>query len=349
MSRKVLALVTAVAASAALVGCGGGPETSSKGTILKISTNGVTKQAYLPLKLTERLGFFEKQGLDVRISDVSGGGEASVTQMLSGEVEGVVGFYDHTVDLQAKGKQVQSVVQFLSVPGTAVVCRDDLKGEVTSPADWAGKRLGSAGLGSSSDMMLQYLTVSNGVELAKVKRLGVGADASFVSAMQKKSIDCGITTEPTISSVLAKKAGFVLIDFRKVDDTREVLGGLFPATCLYMTTDWVDDNQETTQKLVNAFVQTMLWINSHSAADIAAELPADYSSGIGKKAYVEALDESMGMFTKDGMMPSDGPPTVHKVVSRFNPAVEKAKIDLPATYTTEFVKKANAELKKSKE
>ena len=34
------------------------------------------------------------------------------TLLLAGQVEGVVGFYDHTIDLQTKGKCLESVVQF---------------------------------------------------------------------------------------------------------------------------------------------------------------------------------------------------------------------------------------------
>ena len=34
-------------------------------------------------------------------------------------MQAVVGFYDHTIDLQAKGKCLQSVVQFANVPGEA--------------------------------------------------------------------------------------------------------------------------------------------------------------------------------------------------------------------------------------
>lgn len=343
--RRAIGLMAVMIVGLAAAACGGGKENSDGKPVVRIATNGAAKQAYLPLKLTQQLGYFKEQGVDVKVSDVKGGGEVAVTQMLSGEADGVVGFYDHTIDLQPKGKKVQSIVQFLTVPGTAVVCRNDLKGKVKSPADWAGRRVGSAGLGSSSDMMLQYLTVSNGVDLSKVKRLGVGEEASFVSAMQKKSIACGITTEPTITSVVNKGVGHVLIDFRTVADTKKTLGGTYPATCLYMTTGWVEDNKETAQKLVNAFVKTMRWIRTHTAAQITAKLPTNYSSGVGKDAYIKALKESMGMFTKDGTMPGDGPKTVLNVISRFNPTVKKTNIDLPVTYTDSFTKKANAKLK----
>ena len=44
------------------------------------------------------------------------------------------------------------------------------------------------------------------------------------------------------------------------------------------------------------------------------------------------------MFTKDGVMPADGPETVEKVLKAFNPNLKNADVDLDRTYTTEFVK-----------
>jgi NitT/TauT family transport system substrate-binding protein len=56
--------------------------------------------------------------------------------------------------------------------------------------------------------------------------------------------------------------------------------------------------------------------------------------------YIDALDSGKEMFTPDGVMPEDGPPTVLKVLSTFDKNVMGKDIDLSKTYTTEFVKAA---------
>src|SRR5882724_9797762 len=81
-----------------------------------IMVGGYEKQIYLPAKLTEALGYFTDEGLDVTLLNEPSGVDAE-NEMLAGAVEGVVGFYDHCVDLQAKGKFCQSVVQFSQAPG----------------------------------------------------------------------------------------------------------------------------------------------------------------------------------------------------------------------------------------
>ena len=77
---------------------------------------GIDKVIYLPAKLTEQLGYFKDEGLDVQLLTEPSGAQAE-NVLIAGDVQGVVGFYDHTVDLQTKGKCIESVVQFADVPG----------------------------------------------------------------------------------------------------------------------------------------------------------------------------------------------------------------------------------------
>ncbi|MGZ9723461.1 NitT/TauT family transport system substrate-binding protein, partial [Rhizobium miluonense] len=117
------------------------------------------------------------------------------------------------------------------------------------------------------------------------------------------------------------------------------LGGTYPAASLYMQEAWVKDHKEETQKLANAFVKTLHFINTHSAAEIADKMPKDFYVG-DKEGYVKALENGKAMFTPDGVMPEDGPKTVLAVLSEFSKNVQGKPIDLARTYTTEFVKNA---------
>lgn len=82
-------------------------------------------------------------------------------------------------------------------------------------------------------------------------------------------------------------------------------------------------------------------MSTHSADEIAAKMPADYAQGGGKALYAQAIKSTLPMFTKDGVMPADGPATVERVLKAFNPNLKNAEVDLAKTYTTEFVEKAN--------
>ncbi|MCX4987960.1 MULTISPECIES: ABC transporter substrate-binding protein [unclassified Streptomyces] len=316
-------------------GSGGG---GGKGEHVKIMVGGLDKVIYLPAMLTQRLGYFQDEGLDVELLSEPAGVQAE-TALVSGQVQGAVGFYDHTLDLQTKGKAVESVVQFSHAPGEVEIVSNKRAGDITSPKDFKGRKLGVTGLGSSTDFLTKYLAVKNGVRVSEFTPVAVGAGPTFISALQQGAIDGGMTTDPTVATVLEKKLGKVLIDMRTPKGSQEALGGPYPSSSLYMQTDWVNGHKETVQKLANAFVKTLVWMSTHSAADIAAKMPADYSQG-DKTLYAGAIKSTLPMFTDDGVMPENGPETVEKVLKAFNPNIKNAEVDLSRTYTTEFVKKA---------
>ncbi|MDX2847607.1 ABC transporter substrate-binding protein [Actinacidiphila glaucinigra] len=341
--RTPLKAAAAVAASAlaltTLTACGGDSASGSGGDKVKIMVGGLDKVIYLPAMLTERLGYFKAEGLDVELLTEPAGVQAE-TALVSGDVQGTVGFYDHTLDLQVKGKQVESVVQFSQAPGEVEIVSDAAAGDLTSAKDFKGRKLGVTGIGSSTDFLTKYLAVSNGVKTSEFTPVAVGAGQTFISAMEQGSIQGGMTTDPTVATILDKGLGKVLIDMRTPEGSRQALGGLYPSSSLYMQTEWVNGHKETVQKLANAFVKTLRWMSTHSAAEIAAKMPSDYAQGGGHDLYVKAIESTLPMFTKDGVMPEGGPETVERVLKAFNPNLQNAEVDLGKTYTTEFVKSA---------
>ena len=342
MSLKAAGVLCAgIALTVSLAACGSSTSnttTDSGGKpVVKIMVGGLDKQIYLPAMLAQRLGFYTQQGLDVQLSDEPAGVNAE-TDMVAGQVDAVVGFYDHNLDLQAKGKSTEEVAQLLQVPGEVELCRSD-EPDIKSPADWRGKSLGITDLGSSTDFLTKYLAVRNGVPVSSIHELGVQAGQTFIAAMQHKSIDCGMTTEPTVSQLLDSGQARVILDTRTAAGARSALGGVYPASSLYMTTDYVHSHKDTVQKLVNAYVETLNWIQTHSAEQIADQMPADYYAGTGKAAYVQALQNEKGIYDPNGVMPPDGPQTVLNVLSAFNPEVKG--VDLSKTYDDEFAKAAD--------
>jgi NitT/TauT family transport system substrate-binding protein len=302
-----------------------------------IIVGGYEKQIYLPAKLTEALGYFKAEGLDVELLNEASGVDAE-NEMLAGAVQGVVGFYDHCVDLQTKGKYVQSVVQFSQAPGEVELVSTKHP-QIKSMADLRGKSLGVTGLGSSTNFLSQYLMVKSGVPLGEFSTIPVGAGTTFIAAMTQDKIQAGMTTEPTISRMLKTGEAQILVDMRTVEKTKAALGGTYPAASLYMSTDWVEKNKPTVQKLANAFVKALKFINTHTAAEIADKMPKDFYAG-DKDSYIKALADGKAMFTPDGVMPAGGPETVLSVLAAFSKNVKGKTVDLSRTYTTEFVKNA---------
>ncbi|ACE99509.1 putative substrate-binding component of ABC transporter [Rhodopseudomonas palustris TIE-1] len=309
-------------------------------TPLKIMVGGIDKQIYLPAKLAAQLGFFKEEGLDVELFNSTSGSQAA-TALLAREVQGVVGFYDHTIDLQAKGKFITDVVQFSVAPGEVVLVKAAEADKLKQPANWKGLALGVTGLGSATDFLTRALAAKAGLKMQDYTLVPVGAGDTFLAAMQQGKISSGMTTEPTVQRALSSGTAKIGIDLRSPEQTRKALGGDYPAACLYMDRGWMEANKPTVQKLVNAFVKTLKWIQAHSAEEIADKMPKDYYAG-DRALYVQGLQDGKVQYSPDGMMPAGAPESVAKILASFSPNLQGKTIDLAKTYTTEFVVKANA-------
>ncbi|SDZ40083.1 NitT/TauT family transport system substrate-binding protein [Amycolatopsis xylanica] len=311
---------------------------------VKIMIGGLSKVIYLPGQLAKQLGEYDKQGLDVELFDQPSGANAE-TALLTGEVQAVVGFYDHTVDLQAKEQCITSVVQFANVPGEAEVVATDKADKIRSSADFKGKNLGVTSLGSSTDFLTKALATKAGVGTDQYTPVKVGAGQTFISAINQGSIDAGMTTDPTIAQLTNTGKAKVLYDMRTEEGTRAALGGLYPASSLYMGCELVKKHPDVVQKLANAFVASLQWLKKHTPEEVAAIMPPSFAGG-DKALYVKSLKDSLPMFTADGRMDADGAKNVLKVLgeSSSNVKPKKDKIDLSKTYTTQFVDAAKAQL-----
>jgi NitT/TauT family transport system substrate-binding protein len=306
---------------------------------ITIMVSGIDKLIYLPAKLVEQLGYLKETGLDIELMSEPAGSNAE-TEMLSGVAQGVIGFYDHTISLQARGKRVQSVVQFSHAPGEAIVVSRTAAGRIQTPSDFKGHMLGVTGIGSSTFHLTRYIASQAGLKASEYKLAPVGAGSSFISAMTRGEIDAGMTTEPTISKLLSNNAASVLVDLRTMETTKAALGGPYPGACLYMPSDWVKRHEDQVRKIAGAFVKTLQYIRTHSGEEIADKMPQSFY-GTDRPLYVKAIEDSKPMFTADGVMPEEGPATVLKVLSVSNKSLRDKAINLANTFTTRFVAPGN--------
>ena len=346
-SRKIAVAAVALLTATSIASCRSSSSSSKAGDAadktpsIKIMVGGIDKVIYLPAMLTQRLGYFKDAGVDVKLLTEPSGASAE-NVLLSGKVEGVVGFYDHTITLQAQGKCLTSVVQLAKVPGEAEVVSTKSAGKLTGAQDFAGKKLGVTSPGSSTDYLTQYLAAKNKLKTADYTTVTAGAGSTFIASLTNGGIDAGMTTDPTIATAVDKGVGKVLIDMRTEAGTRKALGGLYPAASMYMDCNYVKQNPKTVQKVVNAFTKTLGWIHTHNAGEIAAKMPTDYNGG-DPALYEKSIKDSSPMFTTDGRMPAGGPQTVLDVLGTFSDVVKakKGSLDLKKTYTTKFVDAAS--------
>jgi NitT/TauT family transport system substrate-binding protein len=334
-----LAVTAGLAALLILAACGTSGSNGGSGTVhLKIMVGGLSKQIYLPNELTQRLGYFQQEGLDVQLIDEASG-QSSEEEVLAGQVDAGSGSYNHTIELQAQGKSMEEVVLLGIAPGEAEMVSAKEAGSIHSIADLKGKNLGVTELGSGTQTLTTALLAKVGIAANEVHFVPVGAGDTFIAAMQQGRIDAGMTTEPTISRLISSGVGSVLADLRTPTSTQAALGGNYPFISLFMQNSYVSSHHDVVQKLVNAYVKTLKYIQTHTAEQIADQMPADYYAG-NKALYVQALQNQLQMFSPDGKMPADGPATVLDIEHSAKLVPQITQINLSKTFTNDFANAA---------
>ncbi|MDP9027183.1 MAG: ABC transporter substrate-binding protein [Actinomycetota bacterium] len=300
---------------------------------------GIDKQIYLPYQLAQSLGFYKKYGVDMQLSTEQNGGVGAEDAMASGQVDLAGAWYIHTVDFQTKGKDVINLVQLSGAPGERVMCTS--KSGVKSAADFKGKTLGVTDLGSGTDELTQFLASENGISHSQYQTLAVGAGSTAIAALQRGSADCVMTTQPTVGALTSQNIATSAVDLATSAGAKKALGGDWPAAGLLAQAAWVKKNPALAQDVVNALVATMHWISTHSAADIADKLPADFvqNATITKAQYVSGLTSDKGQFLPDGIMPAGGPKTIFAMEKAIG--VDTSSVTIAGTFTNKYAMAAN--------
>ncbi len=331
---KMAALMATVAAGAAMV------STSILAADLPTVTlmvGGIDKQIYLPYQLAESLGMYKKYGVNVELSTEQAGGVGAEDALLSHQVDMAGAWYNHTIELQEKGKNLVGVVQLSVAPGERIMCAKD--SNVKAPTDWKGKSVGVTDLGSGTDALVSYVSARAGLQPTDYTKIAAGAGQTMIAALKFGKAVCGITSQPTVNALEKLGVGYSAIDLSTGEGVNKWLGGAYPAANVLAYSDWVASHKTETQAVVNALVATLVWMRTHTAADVANVMPADFVSNqlTSKDEYIAALTADWGQFNIDGAgtMPASGPKTVNDIEKAAGKVNGTA--DLSKTFTDEFV------------
>src|SRR4051812_2098202 len=309
-------------------------------TKVSVAVGGAGCLCYLPTVLAKQLGEYDKAGLEVELINFKGGSQA-LQAVIGGSADVVSGYYDHCVNLAAKGQSLVAFVVYDRFPGMVLAASPESGKDIKSVKDLAGKAVGVSAPGSSTDFFLKYLLAKNGMDPNGTSVVGIGLAATAVAAMEHGKVQAAIMLDPAATLLQNKyKEKFrILADTRTAKDTLDVFGGEYPGGSLYTRADWIQKNEATVQKMTNAIIATLKWIHSHTPEEIMAKMPAELV-GPDKELYLAALKNTIPMYSQTGMKDPKGAQAVLAVFSQSVPEIAKANIDLSKTYTNRFVEAA---------
>ena len=308
-----------------------------------IAVGGKASFYYLPLTIAEQLGYFKAEGLDVEISDFSGGARA-LQAVVGGSADVVSGAYEHTINLQSKNQFFQAFVLQGRAPAIAIGVSTKTLAGYKTVADLRGKKIGVTAPGSSTNMVSNLVLSRFGLKADEVSYIGVGTSAGALLAVRSGQIDAISNIDPVMTMLEQKGDVRIITDTRTLKGTMDVFGGPMPAGCLYAPTEYLLKNPNTAQALANAMVRALKWLQTAGPGDIIKTVPQSYLLG-DRGLYLAAFNKVREAIAVDGLIPEDGTKTAVKALASFDATVKEDKIVLAKTFTNEYARKAKEKFK----
>lgn len=338
----MLRFIQAVAAAAVglAVALGAGAQAPEKRKIT-IAVGGKSLFYYLPLTVAERKGYFKEEGLEVEIPDFPGGARA-LQALVGGSADMVSGAYEHTINMVAKKQPIKAVVLQAKYSSIVLLLPKDKAAKYKGARDLKGLKIGVTAPGSSTNMFVNNLLAKDGLKPGDVAIVGVGTGAGAFAALDKGEIDAISNLDPVITQLEATGKFVAVADSRTEKGMKDIYGGDYHASVIYITDEFIKKNPNTVQAVVNAMVRADRWIAKATPQEIVDLMPSEYKAG-NPSLYKEGLLKNMIGYSEDGQMTLKAAENVYKVLVQFEPSVKAAgKMDLNATFDNSFAKKAAA-------
>jgi NitT/TauT family transport system substrate-binding protein len=194
----------------------------------------------------------------LKIFTFTSGSEAS-NAMLSGSIDATYIGPGPTTSLFAKSGKI-AVVSGVTQGGASLVVRTGAG--ISSPADFAGKKVADPGVGNTQDVALKTWLHSNGLkttdEGGNVTIVPLTKNSDSIQYFSGKQVDAAWLPEPYPSLLIAQGLGSKFLDERTLWP-----GGHFATTGLVVATGYLTAHPDVVKNLVKGNVDSIRYIRAN--------------------------------------------------------------------------------------
>lgn len=255
---------------------------------------------YAPQYVAIEKGFFDEEGLNVELTN-GGGADKCMAALVSGEAD--IAFMGPEasvyVYLQGREDQPMNFAQLTQRDGSFIVGRE--ADDSFSIAKLKGKTILGGRKGGVPLMTLEYVLKQNG--LTPGTDLDVRTDVQFdmmAGAFASGEADYTTLFEPLASTFEKQGNGYVLASVGE-------MAGYIPYTCYSSLESYIEKNPEVVQGFANALYKGMVWVEEHTAEEVAeAILPQFADSDVKFIAEIVQTYKDLDTWNPDLVLGEDG-------------------------------------------
>lgn len=312
--------------------------------------------------LAQSLGFLALEGIEIEqvsIETFAPNDFEMQRPMREGHIDAAYHWFNHAVFGARHGLPITAVMVFNDAPGMTVLVETSKAAQIRTPADFRGRAIASgAGYGTKS-LITHALAARHGLTAADYSSVFTatqGREAGIMAGLKDQTVDVVTSEEPLTGTIRASGLALPLVDLTTGAATRAALGAPWPAQSLLMSPVFMRRSPQAAQRLVNAFVRTMRWIEAHSAEEIAGRLPESYFAGRNREQQIARIRPLLPGFAKrDYRVPPAGAKLVIDAVAaypfdasesgRWRSTMSVSRVKAALTYDNRMVERAMARIR----
>jgi NitT/TauT family transport system substrate-binding protein len=308
--------------------------------LVKIRLNEVVRSIfYAPMYAAINQGFFAEEGLEIELT-TGQGADKTMQQVLSGNAE--IGFSgpEQVIYLYNQGREDYPVLfaQLTKTDGSFLVGRNpepDFKWESLK-----GKTIIGGRPGGVPQMTLEYVLRNHGLKPGEDVNLITNLAFTATSAAFKSGTgDYVANFEPTASMLEKEGSGHIVASLGKAS-------GEMPYTCFFTTKSYMEKNPEIVQKFTNAIYKGQLWVESHTAKEVAEAVVSFFpGSDVELLASVVERYRAQGSFAKDLTLQEAGLSRLMDIIQSYQADLIPSRPPYDKIVTTKFAEEAVKQVK----
>ena len=283
----------------------GGAKLAAQDKLVLPVTYSATNANMLTLWVGKDAGYFDEQGLDVRMLLIRGGSLA-VQLLVTGQSPiGLIGGTSAAYAYLQGNKDVVVISRLQNVMAYTL----GAKPEIQKPEDIKGKKLAVSRFGSTSDFVAEYALKHLGLKKTDVTMIQIGLESDRLLAMQRGDISLSVFS-PIITPVVKKAGMRILLDL-------EELKVPYLLTGHGTTRSYLEKNRSVVVKFMRASIMAIKRIKTDHA--FAEKVLAKYVRTSDQEAVKTALEHQVKILPDIPYPFEDGIKTILEDLARTTP------------------------------
>ena len=254
---------------------------------------------YAPQYVAIEKGFFEEEGLKVKLSTIAGG-DKTMTALLSDGIDIALVGSETSIYVTAQGANdpIKNFAQLTQTDGTFLVSREkieDFSWDMLKGTTFLGQRKGGMPQMAGEFVLKKHginpqedLELIQNIEFANISTAFASGTGDFVQLF-----------EPTASVFEQQGKGYIVASFGEES-------GHLPYTVFMAKESYIDDNEKIIEKFTRALKKAQDWVYANSAEDVAKVIqPYFEDTDVALIATVVERYRAQESYAKDPILDED--------------------------------------------